>query len=570
MLHMRSHASDVGIRRAIISVHDKSGVVEFARALSAEFGVEIISTGGTARLLRESGIPVTPVETVTGLPEMMDGRVKTLHPHIHAGILADRDNPEHMLQLTQQGIQPIDMVVVSLYPFEKTVADPACSFENAIEMIDIGGPCMLRAAAKNHHHVLVVSDSGQYDTVLTALRRWADPAVREDIRRRCARSAFAMTSAYDRQVSVWLSERSKDDSSGPRSLELWSAGPLRYGENPHQRAERWFWSRDRADALMDESTENTDSADVAASFNNLADANAAIELCRELVRAGSPLLENDRISSEKPPAVCVFVKHTNACGVGVAEDPAEAYRRAYMGDPNAAMGGVLCCSFAVDSTFAETVMHTFERLGKSAGAGGFFVEVWAAPSFSTDAIRVIRESKPWGRRVRLIPVSDMPAAPDTKEWEYRRVDGGMLAQSRDVVGLNEADWRVVTRREPIAKELRDLRLAWLVAKHTKSNAVSLCAEGMLIGNGAGQMSRVMSCRVAVWLAGENGHADRLRGSAAASDAFFPFDDGPRFLAKAGVSAIIQPGGSKRDEDVIKACDELDVAMVFAGVRHFKH
>jgi len=555
--------ADQKIKRALVSVYDKTGVVEFARTLINEFGIEIISTGGTARLLKENGLAITLVEEVTGFPEMMDGRVKTLHPKIHAGILADRDNPEHMRQLAEQGIEPIDMVVVNLYPFEKTVADPDCSFEQAIEMIDIGGPCMLRAAAKNHKHVFVACDDS-YDDVLHLLRAMRDPnapTTPEDIRRRGAAQVFAKTSRYDARVREWLGQKEGMDRPDFSALFLSAPEVLRYGENPHQNAERRLHD-DWSDSEFGEAELATavDENDGELSYNNFVDGNAALELCKELTRG---LCGDDHTA-------CVFIKHTNACGVGIAEDPLEAYRQAYLGDPNAAMGGILACSFTVNAEFAEAVMETYARWGKDAGAGGFFVEVWIAPDFDGEAIKLIREKKAWGRRARLMGVGDMTAAPDDQQVEYKSVVGGMLVQNRDLVGLNEEDWQVVTKRAPNDAEMNDMRLAWLVCKHTKSNAITICNDHALIGNGAGQMSRVMSCRIATWCARENGHAGSLAGAVAASDAFFPFPDGPTILMDAGVTAIIQPGGSKRDEDTIKACDERNVAMIMTGTRHFKH
>jgi AICAR transformylase/IMP cyclohydrolase PurH/REP element-mobilizing transposase RayT len=744
------------IKRALISVYDKTGIVDFARTLVGEFGIEIISTGGTAKLLKECGIPVTLVEQVTGFPEMLDGRVKTLHPKIHAAILADRDNPEHMRQLREQGIEPIDMVVVNLYPFEKTVADPSCTFDQAIEMIDIGGPCMLRAAAKNNKHVLPVYDAEAYREVLRVLR--GDQKANE-LYLRYASGAFEVTCCYDGGVARWLGELPElyaGPSFFPIATNNW--GPLRYGENPHQPArlleaigaDAAESHLVRADALSEEGEQRR------MSLNNYADAHAALELCKELTRAttllcgtGVPpvsgqgrwpgvagdqqtrrnlpdlqttgrtyfvtfrtrgrtlppeartiVLETvkhwdgkklslhaavvmpdhvhvlltpfeleagasvnlgeiihsvksfsaheinrqqdwsgplwlderwDRImrsrkefvetyeyietnpdranlgqnypwfwrghggfeegglvqkvcpteahrrdagATRQPGATlrrtCVFIKHTNACGVGIADEPVEAYRRAYHGDPNAAMGGILACNFNVDPEFAATVMDTYARWGKQAGAGGFFAEVWIAPKFAEDAVEHIRRAKPWGERVRLLSVGDMSEPPNANGLEYKSITGGMLVQSRDLVGLNENQWETATTRTPTEAEMSDLRLAWLVAKHTKSNAISICKDGMLIGNGAGQMSRVMSCRIATWLAKENGHADKLEGSVAASDAFFPFPDGPSILIDAGVTAVIQPGGSKRDEETIAVCNERNVAMIFTGTRHFKH
>ncbi len=577
--------ADRAIKRALIAVYDKTGIVEFARALVDEFGIEILSTGGTAKHLKDAGVPVTMVEQVTGFPEMLDGRVKTLHPKIHAGILADRDNPEHMRQLAEQGIEPIDMVVVNLYPFEKTVADPNCTFEQAIEMIDIGGPCMLRAAAKNHESVVVMPDLSLSEIVLNSLRQYGDVPSR--IRNALSCDSFFMISHYDGVVTRYLNyERSKGIWAGRDAMHLGRLDVLRYGENPHQGAATYFnefTPTSGPDLLVSASGRSESSGQSqlrqggALSYNNLVDGDAALALCSELIRAGHSNCK------------CVFIKHTNACGVGVSNDPIDAYRSAYYGDPNAAMGGILACNFEVDAAFAAAVMETYDRFGKPlkdaghpAAPGGFFVEVWIAPSFSDAALQVIRGTaepsdelptppkKKWGENVRLLAVGEMDAAPNPGEMDYKRIAGGMLVQTRDLLGLNENEWKVVTKRAPTDEELADLRLAWLVCKHTKSNAISLCKDGMLIGNGAGQMSRVMSCRIATGLAKENGHASKLAGAAAASDAFFPFKDGPGILIDAGITAIIQPGGSKRDDETIAACDERGVAMIFTGTRHFKH
>lgn len=546
--------SERRIKRALISVYDKTGIVDFARALVNEFGIEIISTGGTAAILKENGIPVTLVETITGFPEMLDGRVKTLHPKIHAAILADRDNPDHMRQLKEQGIEPIDMVVVNLYPFEKTVADPKCTFEQAIEMIDIGGPCLLRAAAKNHKHILTADDPRAYASILMTLRG----ATGWDLHAIEALESFKAVTRYDAEIVTWFSTTNPDMNSLPtRFIEVESWGALRYGENPHQQGEL-------IQKYLDDSIFDLTIADVGndsseeMSYNNYLDADAALAACHDLHRG----------FQERP--ACVFMKHTNPCGAGSADDRIEAYRRAYSANPNAAMGGILACNFEIDSKFASVVMDTYSRWGKDANVGGFFVEVLIAPDFDKNAVHVIRTSKAWGQRVRLLSVHDMAQSPDFDELEYKSITGGMLVQTRDLVGLNEDQWKVVTHRPPSEPEISDLRLAWLIAKHTKSNAVSICKDGMLIGNGAGQMSRVMSCRIATWLAKENGHSDKLPGSAAASDAFFPFTDGPNLLMDAGVTAIIQPGGSKRDEEVIAACDARNVAMIFTGTRHFRH
>jgi phosphoribosylaminoimidazolecarboxamide formyltransferase/IMP cyclohydrolase len=686
-------SSPVRIRRALISVYDKTGVVEFGRALHDEFGVEIISTGGTAKVLTDAGVPVTLIETITGSPELLDGRVKTLHPRIFAAILADRDKPEHMRQLAEHGIDPIDMVVVNLYPFEKTVADPNCAFEQAMEMIDVGGVALLRAAGKNRRHVLSIHDPGEYEPILALLRKGLvaipGPPIHETAF--VGFGAFAVTSQYDAAIAAWLG---KAAGSWPQPHVRWLMdwGPVRYGENPQQQAH--LVGDSSGGGLMNLVYASAPQADLESfrdlqgrlSYNNYLDADAALGLCAELTRARNSLpgltsREGPSSAAPRPPVAgatqhfdaapqaseapqhfgtapqasgaqrssgaghpiaataercraCVFVKHTNPCGVGVglamdASDSArittridaeavaaqiEAYGKAYLSDPNAAMGGVLACNFPITAEFAAMVMETYDRFGKplreaaarasgsgappGAAPGGFFVEVWIAPEFSDEAVSIIRGTagptrelpnpprKKWGESVRLLAVGDMSRPLTEDERVYRSIAGGMLAQTPDRVGLeDEPHWRVVTKRAPSERELADLRLAWLVCKHTKSNAVSIVRDGMLIGNGAGQMSRVMSCRVATWLARENGHlGDRppagllpeahrptVRSApVAASDAFFPFRDGVDVLLDAGVRAIIQPGGSKRDAEVIATCDERGAAMIFTGVRHFRH
>lgn len=559
--------SSAPIQRSLISTYDKTGIVEFARTLASEFGIEILSTGGTAQLLKDSGIPVTPVETVTGFAEMMEGRVKTLHPHIHAGILADRANPDHLRQLEEQRIKTIDMVVVNLYPFEKTIADPDCDDRRAIEMIDIGGPCMLRAAAKNHAHVVVMCDvATQGERVLAQMRKGV---VGLSCRRQMAAVAFRSTCAYDAAITEWMGtceiDKGQDsfENLDPLVLSLPRIASLRYGENSHQRAAVHVHASGCGEPSL-LAGPGDESATTELSFNNYADAHAALELCKDLTG------QLHRPDKGQPAPCCAFIKHTNACGVGVADTQESAYQRAYSGDPNAAMGGILVGNFPVDGPFASLVMGTYARWGKSAGAGGFFVEVWVAPSFSGDAVETIRSAKPWGGRARLISAGDFDRAANTTELDLRKITGGLLLQERDLLGLNEEDWQVPTKRQPTDRELADLRLAWLICKHTKSNAISLCQDQTLIGNGAGQMSRVVSCRIATMLARENGHEDSLNGAVAASDAFFPFPDGPRELMDAGITAIIQPGGSKRDEDTIAACDERNATMILTGSRHFKH
>ncbi|MCA9255022.1 MAG: hypothetical protein KDA33_05265, partial [Phycisphaerales bacterium] len=522
---------------------------------------------------------------------------KTLHPKIHAGILADRDNPVHMRQLQEHGIRPIDMVVVNLYPFEDTINREDCTFDEAIEMIDIGGPCMLRAAAKNHKHVLVVDQAHLYDVVVDAMRTYRDEDDEEgwqDLYKSNGFGAFWETGHYDSVVASWLSRDSDDDNPLVHTIRLWSWGALRYGENSHQGAEMLSMYGDTNPLDLTSTDghavgEDEEGETIAMSFNNYVDADAAVNLCAEIHRelglpARNPNEDLDGVANilepvEAKPTIptCVFIKHTNACGVGLAKDPIEAYRRAYLGDPNAAMGGILAVNFRVDAAFAETVMGTLQRFRQDSTSNGcehppqaFFVEVIVAPGFDEDAVHVIRTAKKWGKRARLLEVGMIDDAPTDESFDVKRIAGGMLIQTPDLVGLNESDWRVVTEREPSAKELTDLRMAWLVCKHTKSNAITICRDGMLIGNGAGQMSRVMSCRIATWLARENGHGEKLAGAVAASDAFFPFRDGLDILVEAGVTAIIQPGGSKRDDEVIAAANERGIAMILTGVRHFRH
>ncbi len=543
------------IARALISVYDKTGLVHFARALVEEFGIELLSTGGTARALTEAGLPVTLVESVTGFPEMMDGRVKTLHPAIHGGILADRANDEHMRQLADQGIAPIDMVVVNLYPFADAVADADCTFEQAIEMIDIGGPCLTRAAAKNHRHVLIVPDSGFYDDTLMALRSWDDEATRRTVSTRHAVAAFAKTSAYDRSVSSWLERLGASEAGETVELQLRIARQLRYGENPHQQGELLCDLSENGARAWSES-DGRFAGDKQMSFNNYLDANAAIGLCHDLTRAG---FSN----------VACIIKHNNPCGVGVADAMVEAYRRAYLGDVNAAMGGIMAFSQPVDLALADAIMASMDRWGRDAGAGGYFAEVIAAPSFDDDAVTCIRTSKKWGANVRLLAFGVGDAESPIRS-DYKCIAGGFLRQDADDQPISAEDWRVVTERTPTDEQMRDLKLAAIICKHTKSNAITICREGMLVGNGVGQVSRVTSCRLATWLARENGHEERLDGAVAASDAFFPFRDGPDLLIDAGVLAIVQPGGSKRDEETFAASDERGVAMVVSGTRHFRH
>ncbi|MGQ9652422.1 MAG: bifunctional phosphoribosylaminoimidazolecarboxamide formyltransferase/IMP cyclohydrolase, partial [Phycisphaerae bacterium] len=506
--------SNPKIKRAIIAVYDKTGIADFARALVDEFGIEIISTGGTARHLKEAGIPVTMVEEVTGFPEMLDGRVKTIHPMIHAAILADRDNPEHMKTLEKHDIKPIDMVVVNLYPFEKTVADPNCTFEQAIEMIDIGGPCMLRAAAKNHKYVLVVDQPDRYESVLHALRNWDDESQRRDALQAGA-LAFLSTARYDIRVSTWLAAQQSGGQSPWRFFEGFSWGSLRYGENPHQKAEllQLHGSGDQADLTTADAVLDFEQE---ISFNNYADADAAFLLCQELTWAMKST-QSLHAALGGPYAVA-FIKHMNACGCAIGDDPVDTYRRAYLGDPIAAAGGVLCMNFPVTRQIADMVMNSFGNWGKAAGAAFFKLDVWMAPGFDDDALALIRtptEKRKWGTSCRFLCEMFTDSPPTEPVYDFKRISGGLLMQTRDLLGLNEDQWNVVTKRKPTESEMADLRFAWLVCKHTKSNAITICKDGMLLGNGAGQMSRVKSCDLAIQLARESGHGDKLQGAVAA-------------------------------------------------------
>ncbi|MCX7961730.1 MAG: bifunctional phosphoribosylaminoimidazolecarboxamide formyltransferase/IMP cyclohydrolase [Burkholderiales bacterium] len=514
--------------RALISVSDKAGIATFARAL-AELGIEILSTGGTARLLEKEGVPATEVSAWTGFPEMLEGRVKTLHPRIHAGLLARRDSREHMAELARAGIAPIDLLVVNLYPFEATVADPDCSLAQAIENIDVGGPAMLRAAAKNHAGVAVVTDPADYDAVLAEIR--ATGGVSERTRRALATKAFAHTAAYDGAIANFLSSL---DEEGRRrafpdvlTLQFFKRQELRYGENPHQAAALYRDARPVAGAIAG----FTLLQGKALSYNNLADADAAWECAKSFAA----------------PA-CVIVKHANPCGAATGESLAVAYRKAFATDPVSAFGGILAFNRALDRATAEEV-------------GRQFAEVIVAPRVEPAA----REALAARQNVRVLEV---PLAHEAQAHDYKRIGGGLLVQTTDARTAARAEMKVVTRRAPTEAQWDDLLFAWTVAKFVKSNAIVFCRDGATLGIGAGQMSRVDSVRIAALKAA--GAKLALAGSVVASDAFFPFRDGLEAVADAGAAAVIQPGGSVRDAEVIAAADERGLAMVFTGVRHFRH
>ena len=521
------------IKRALVSVTDKTGVVEFCRALVAEFGVEIVSTGGTARTLAEAGVPVRAIDDLTGFPEMMDGRVKTLHPRVHGGLLARRDNPAHMDAAAEHGIGMIDLVCVNLYAFEATVARPGVTEEDAIENIDIGGPSMLRSAAKNFESVTVITNPADYSAVLEEMRGNGG-ATTAETRRRLAVEVFGLTSAYDRAINNYLAGTPDDVRCeivchGPevKFLELERVQTLRYGENPHQSAT--FYRT--ADAVPYTLARAQQLQGKELSYNNILDTDGAWTAVREF----------------DAPA-CVIVKHTNPCGVCVNDDLVVAYQRAHEADPVSAFGGVMAFNRTVPAALIQAIFDNKQ-----------FVEVMVAPDFDADALELIA-TKPNVRVLRTGGVN--PAGGQT---DYRSVEGGVLAQNADAVDEDPADFTVATRRAPSEDELAQMAFAWKVAKSVKSNAIVVAAGGATVGVGAGQMNRVNSARIAVEQAGE-----KAVGAVAASDAFLPFADTMEVLAAAGVTALIQPGGSIRDEEVVAKADELGVAMVFTGRRHFRH
>ncbi len=536
------------IRRALLSVSDKSGLVEFAEGLAA-LGVELVSTGGTAKALSDAGLTVMTAEQVTQFPEMLEGRVKTLHPAIHGGILADRAKPAHMETIAKHNIVPIDMVVVNLYPFSQTVARPGVSRAEAIENIDIGGPSMLRSAAKNHASVAVVCDAEDYAPILSEMQREGG-ALSQGTRDRLAASAFAHTAAYDTAIAAYLQASPGDSQSAfPETvtLNLRKVQDLRYGENPHQQAA--FYSQSGALEEGIASAKKLHGKEL--SFNNIYDVDAAYSLVREFW-------------AEKEAAAAI-IKHTNPCGVALASDLAAAFRRARAGDPLSAFGGILALSRPVDRATAELIT------GKNT-----FFEAIIAPGYADDALPILTEKKAWGANLILLQsaadVSGGPAPSAETLWDYKRVRGGFLLQTPDVgdagdgaEGRGRASWVFPTRRTPSTEELNDLAFAWKVVKHVKSNAIVLVKDRQLVGVGAGQMNRVQSVRLATEQAG-----DKARGAALASDAFFPFADGPEAAGKAGVSAIIQPGGSKKDEETVQMADDYNIAMAMTGARHFRH
>lgn len=520
------------IRRALLSVSDKTGILEFATALS-NYGVELLSTGGTAKLLQEAGLPVVEVSEHTGHPEIMDGRVKTLHPKIHGGILARRGQDEAVM--VEHDIDPIDMVVVNLYPFKDTVAKPGCSLADAIENIDIGGPTMVRAAAKNHNDVAIVVNSSDYQRVLAEMAEH-ESGLTTQTRFELAVAAFEHTAAYDGMIANYLGQRTGEHNheapaqfADTLNIQMRKKQDLRYGENSHQQAAFYI---DPSSATPSVST-SIQLQGKALSFNNIADTDAALEC----------------VKSFSAPA-CVIVKHANPCGVAIGETIEEAYQRAFKTDPTSAFGGIIAFNRELDEVTAKAIISRQ------------FVEVIIAPGATRKAQTIVGAKQ----NVRLLVTDSWQGT--QSQIDYKRVQGGLLVQDSDTANVTADDLQVVTKRQPTQQQIQDLLFCWKVAKFVKSNAIVYAKDGMTIGVGAGQMSRVYSAKIAgIKAADEN---LEVVGSVMASDAFFPFRDGIDAAAAAGISAIIQPGGSIRDEEIIAAADEHDMAMVFTGVRHFRH
>ncbi|MDF1620347.1 bifunctional phosphoribosylaminoimidazolecarboxamide formyltransferase/IMP cyclohydrolase [Defluviimonas nitratireducens] len=524
----------VPMTRALISVSDKTGLIDFARALAAR-GIELLSTGGTAKTLREAGLSVRDVAELTGFPEMMDGRVKTLHPKVHGGLLALRDNKEHVTAMETHGIEAIDLLVVNLYPFEETVAKGA-DYETCIENIDIGGPAMIRAASKNHAFVATVVDVEDYDAVLAELDA-NDGATTYAFRQRLAQIAYARTAAYDAAVSTWMAGAIGEDTPRRRAFAGQLAQTLRYGENPHQSAAFYLDGSNRPGVATAQQHQGKE-----LSYNNINDTDAAFELVAEF-----PV---------DTPA-CAIIKHANPCGVATGATLAEAYGRAFDCDRTSAFGGIIALNQVLDGKTAEEICN-------------IFTEVVIAPE-ATDEAKAVFAAK---KNLRLLTTGALPD-PKAAITTYRQVAGGFLVQGKDNGAITLADLKVVTERQPSEQELKDLLFAWKVAKHVKSNAIIYVKDGATVGVGAGQMSRVDSTRIAARKAQDMAEvlglsAPLTQGSVVASDAFFPFADGLITAAEAGATAIIQPGGSMRDQEVIDAANERGLAMVFTGMRHFRH
>ena len=517
------------IKQALISVSDKTSVVEFAKSLQ-QFGVTILSTGGTAKLLAQSGVKVIEVGDYTGFPEMLDGRVKTLHPKIHAGILVRRDVPEHMQAMSKAKIPTIDMVVINFYPFQETITNPDCTLDEAVENIDIGGPTLVRGAAKNFRHVAVVTDPEDYRELISEMQS-ANGAIGMETRYRLAQKAISHTAAYDSAISNYLTATALNGErvTFPQRLNLnyRKVQDLRYGENPHQNAAFYRELFPVPGSL----SSYTQLQGKELSYNNIADSDAAWEC----------------VKTFDQPA-CVIIKHANPCGVAVAKDVLQAYKLAFATDPTSAFGGIIACNRELDAQTAEAVIQQF-------------VEVLIAPAISPDALKILSQKT----NIRVLEVALQKGE---NAQDYKRIGGGLLVQTPDNLNIAASQLKVVTKKQPTPQQISDLLFAWRVAKFVKSNAIVFAGNGHTLGVGAGQMSRVDSARIASIKAQNAGLS--LQGSVVASDAFFPFRDGVDVVVQAGARAVIQPGGSMRDDEVIAAADELNISMVFTGVRHFRH
>lgn len=507
-------------KRALISVSDKTGIVEFAKGL-IEAGFEIISTGGT-KTLQDNGVDVIGISDVTGFPEILDGRVKTLHPNVHGAVLAKHGDADHAAQLAEHNIEPIQLVCVNLYPFQATISKPDVTVEDAIENIDIGGPTMLRSSAKNHEYVTVIVDSNDYPTVLAELK---DGGVSKTTNRRLAAKVFRHTAAYDAVISEYMTELAEEENPESLTVTYELKQSLRYGENPHQKAA--FYKKPLGSVFSIAEAKQLHGKEL--SFNNINDADAALQIVKEF---------------NEPAAVAV--KHMNPCGVGVGTTILEAYEKAYEADSTSIFGGIIALNREVDKATAEKLHE-------------IFLEIIIAPGFTEEAVEVLTSKK----NLRLLTI-DFNAA-KKPERKLTSIEGGLLIQDRDAHSLKDAEVKVATKREPTLEEWKALELGWKIVKHVKSNAIVVCNDQMTLGVGAGQMNRVGAAKIALEQAGE-----RATGSALASDAFFPMDDTVEAAAKAGVTAIIQPGGSVKDQESIKKADEYGIAMVFTGIRHFKH
>ncbi|PYZ96559.1 bifunctional phosphoribosylaminoimidazolecarboxamide formyltransferase/inosine monophosphate cyclohydrolase [Alteribacter lacisalsi] len=510
-------------KRALLSVSDKTGIEALAEQLS-NAGVKLISTGGTKRAIEAAGIPVTGIEEVTGFPEMMDGRVKTLHPRIHGGLLALRESAEHMRALREHEIEPIDLVVVNLYPFQATIERPDATFDEAIENIDIGGPSMIRSAAKNHESVAVVVDPADYGRVVSELKD-GDGELTAEFRRKLAAKAFRHTASYDALIAQYMTEQTGDEYPETLTVTYNKKQSLRYGENPHQQAA--FYERPMGSRTSIARTEQLQGKEL--SYNNINDADAAVGVVKEFTR----------------PAVAA-IKHMNPCGVGIGDTVEDAFQKAYEADPVSIFGGIIACNGEVDGATAARMKE-------------IFLEIVIAPSF-TDEAREVLSAKP---NLRLLTINFTDA--QAMEQRISTVSGGALVQDTDTLSFEDVETTIPTKRKPTEEEMRQLEMAWKVVKHVKSNAIVLATEDRTIGVGAGQMNRVGAAKIAIEQA-----ASRIEGAVMASDAFFPMGDTVEAAAQAGIRAIIQPGGSKRDQESIDKADEYGVAMLFTGVRHFKH